>query len=61
MSEKYKRFIQLLLLIISYVSLLIGLHNINKKILMLSMVFYILTCIYSLKYIPNIDVMGYEQ
>lgn len=61
MSEKYKRFIQLLLLIISYVSLLIGLHNINKKILMLSMVFYILTCIYSLKYIPNIDVMGYEH
>lgn len=61
MSEKYKRFIQLLLLIISYVSLLIGLHNINKKILMISMVFYILTSIYSIKYISDIDVMGYEH
>lgn len=61
MSEKYKRFIQLLLLIISYVSLLIGLYNINKKILMISMVFYILTSIYSIKYISDIDVMGYEH
>lgn len=61
MSEKYKRFIQLLLLIISYVSLLIGLHNINKKILMITMVFYILTSIYSIKYISDIDVMGYEH
>ena len=61
MSEKYKRFIQLLLLFISYVSLLIGLHNINKKILMISMVFYILTSIYSIKNISDIDVIGYEH
>ena len=55
MSEKNKRFIQLLLLLISYVSLLIGLHSMNKKILIISLVFYILTSIYSLKYIPDID------
>lgn len=61
MNEKYKRFIQLLLLLISYVSLLIGLHSINKKILMISMIFYILTSIYSIKYISDIDVMGYEH
>lgn len=60
-GEKNKRFIQLLLLLISYVSLLIGLHRMNKKILIISMVFYILTSIYSLKYIPDIDVMGYEH
>lgn len=61
MNEKYKRFIQLLLLLISYVSLLLGLHNINKKILMVSMIFYVLTCIYLIKYIFDIDVMGYEH
>lgn len=61
MNEKYKQFIQLLLLLISYVSLLLGLHNINKKILMVSMIFYVLTCIYSIKYISDIDVMGYEH
>lgn len=61
MNEKYKRFIQLLLLLISYVSLLLGLYTINKKILVISMIFYILTCIYSIKYISDIDVMGYEH